>query len=467
MRMPNALLTDATLAESGALEPASEVFVRPYPFPFRAALSLSNDCDSSTLEAFEDWHGYVNGRGTTPYGDGLDLEVGDSFWIWLGGTGGLALGSGYADEPFKETAHHHRLVELGRAGWLDSLHSLGNWRQDYKSFRHDLGTRDDVERALGILDARGLKPYVYSNHSYSPSNVSGPWGYYQKIDDPSHAMYGMDLLRDFGFRYFWPDYAMEMEKFGDQWDFAGDEDLRKAIAGYRYWTLLYKRSSPTEHSTIAFEGGTEALRKLYLAMYNRTILRVEAADGGPLTVFKRYRGSLQPDESSFRFQASPENLDLLEQRRGAVLIYQHFGVTRRGPEQTKQRSSPPVLSEESIRAWRDIAHRAACGNLFVAATGRLLDYLCLAETLTFALTKTAERWTIALPDVERSTELSKRSEPELLNGLSFVVPRDAPEVTVLNASGRELPCQRAEDPVRPGRHAVYLPWAKLEWVTSS
>jgi len=464
---PNALLRDATLAESGSLESAAEVFVRPYPFPFRAAFSLSNDCDSSTLEAFEDWHGFVNGRAATRYGDGLGLEIGDSFWVWLGGTGGLALGSGFADEPFKETAQHRRLVELGRAGWLDSLHSLGNWRQDYKSFRHDLGTRGDAERALAMLAERGLKPFVYTNHSWSPSNVSGPWGFYQKIDDPSHPMYAMDLLRDFGFRYFWPDYAVETAKFGDHWNFENDEALRKAIAGYRQWKLIYKRTSPTENSLIEFDCGEDTLRKFYLAMYNRTIVRTQAMDGAPLAAFKRYRGNWQADESSFHLQASAENLDALESAGGAVVVYQHFGVTRRGPEQTKQRSAPPVLSDASADAWRGIAHRESRGDLFVTTTGRLLDYLCLAELLGFTLTKTPERWTIALPDVERSDLWSRRPERELLNGLSFVVPADAPEVVVLNAAGRALACRRAGDPVRPGRHAVYLPWQKLEWIISS
>ena len=349
---PAALLSDATAEEGGTFDRGAEIYVRPHPFPFIAAFALSNDCDSCGMEAFEDWHAFVNGRASTPYGEGLGLEIGDSFWVWLSGSGGLALSMGSADEPVREPAYVERLAEIGRAGWFDTLHSLGNWRQDYKSFRHDLGTREQVERSLEMLDARGFKPFVYVNHSFSPSNVSGPWGFYQKMDDPAHPMYAMDLIRKFGFRYFWPDYAQDVEKFGDQLAYKSDAELRQSIKDYRQWKLIYKRTSLTEAHVIDFPLELAELRALRLAMFNRTIVRVPALDGLPMAAFKRYRGPSTADESSFHLQASLENLDSLEQRGGAVIVYQHFGVTRDGPDNAKRRSTPPVLSANSVGAWR-------------------------------------------------------------------------------------------------------------------
>src|SRR4051794_32451951 len=84
-------LSDIGRREAGGLDPDEEIFVRPYPFPFVAGLALSNDCDSQSIAAFEDWHGFVNGSGDTPYGAGLALEIGDSFWVWGGRVNGLAL----------------------------------------------------------------------------------------------------------------------------------------------------------------------------------------------------------------------------------------------------------------------------------------------------------------------------------------------------------------------------------------
>ncbi|HEX4293620.1 MAG TPA: hypothetical protein VHZ29_05765 [Rhizomicrobium sp.] len=464
---PATLLSDATTAEGGTLERNADIYIRPYPFPYVAGFALSNDCDSCGMEAFEDWHAFVNGRASTPYGEGLGLEIGDSFWVWQGGSLGVALSTGGSDEPVQEPAYAERLAEIGRAGWLDTLHSLGNWRQDYKSFRHDLGTREQVKRSLEVIEAKGLRPFVYVNHSFSPSNVSGPWGFYQKMDDPTHPMYAMDLIRKFGFRYFWPDYAQDVEKFGDHLAYESDAELRQAIKDYRQWKLIYKRTSPMESQLIDFPLELPELRALHLAMFNRTIIRVPALDGLPMAAFKRYRGPWTADETSFHLQASPENLDSLEERGGAVIVYQHFGVTRDGPDNTKRRSTPPVLSANSVGAWRDIARRADAGRLFVTTTGRLLDYLCLAERLTFAVKKSPDQWTIRLAPLGKSTEWSLRSKQELLNGLAFVVPAEAPEIVVLDSSRKKLKFTRAPDPVHPGRHAVYSQWQKLEWIPAS
>jgi hypothetical protein len=465
--VPSALLSDAAAEEGGSFDRDAQVYIRPYPFPYAAAFALSNDCDSCSMEAFEDWHGFVNGRATTQYGEGLGLEVGDSFWVWQSGSIGLALSTGAADEPMQATAYTERLAEIGRAGWFDTLHSLGNWRQDYKSFRHDLGSREQVERGLEMLDAKGLKPFVYVNHSFSPSNVSGPWGFYQKMDDPAHPMYAMDLLRAFGFRYFWSDYAQDVEKFGDQLAYADDAELRQAIKEYRQWKLIYKRASPTEAQVIDFPLELPDLRALLLAMFNRSIVRVPAMDGLPMASFKRYRGPFAADQSTFHLQASVENLDPLEQRGGAVFVYQHFGVTRDGPDNTKRRTTPPVLSDDSVRAWRDIGRRAGAGRLFVTTAGRLLDYLCLVERLKFTLKKSPEKWTIKLAPLGKSAEWSLRPKNDLLNGLAFVVPADAPEIVVLDSSHKKLNFRREPDPRRPGKHAIYRPWQKLEWVPAS
>ena len=58
---------------------ARQVALRKYPYPFKAALAISNDADGMSWAAFKDWRDFVNGSGETEYGTGLGLEVGDSF----------------------------------------------------------------------------------------------------------------------------------------------------------------------------------------------------------------------------------------------------------------------------------------------------------------------------------------------------------------------------------------------------
>ncbi len=103
-------------------------------------------------------------------------------------------------------------------------------------------------------------------------------------------MYAMDLIRKFGFRYFWPDSGVEYDKFGDYRSYESDAALRQAIATYGPWRLLYKRLGVEGFSLIDFQLDASATRSLFLAMFNRTIIRVPAADGLPMAAFKRYRG---------------------------------------------------------------------------------------------------------------------------------------------------------------------------------
>ena len=124
-----------------------EIKVRDYPFPYIAALAMNNDTDYMSLQAFEDWHSFVNGKRSTRYGDGLDLEVGDSFWIWANIRDSFSVHDRHPGEkPWLNSPAFGRIVELGRAGWLDTLHGFGHWYEE-----HSL-TREEMRPALDRLD---------------------------------------------------------------------------------------------------------------------------------------------------------------------------------------------------------------------------------------------------------------------------------------------------------------------------
>lgn len=468
---PETLAANIELDESGrhTIDPAG-VTIRAYPFPYAAALAMSNDIDSTVREAFEDWHGFVSGTGPTRYGDGLGLEVGDSFWVWCGTNGKvLSLHRQFPDEhPRVDSPDLDRIVELGRAGWLDTLHSFGNWRQDYKAVRHDLGHRDDARYALDRLDTLGVKPRLYVNHSWSPSNVGGPWAFYQKADDPSHEMYCLDLLKAFGIKFFWTDACMDIEKFGNELDFGTVEALRAACSDYGWGPWLRRRGNDGKAIPIDLPPNEREQRKLLIGMFNRTVFPVKAADGTAILAFKRHRGADQPTETTFPYQVTSENLDALEAMGGAVIVYQHFGV-RSGRGRPKERSlrqatSPPVLDEHAVACWQDIATRARAGRLFVATTARLLHYLWLRGGLKMTVDCARERWHVHLLGVSCPASSWRGLTTIDLNGLSLVIPAAAPEVTVtVQGSATPLVMRREPDPVHPGCHALYRPWVGLEW----
>jgi len=474
MFSPTDMLADLGVAESGVRPPRqAPVVVRPYPYPYIAALALSNDVDGMNRAAFEDWHGFVNGSGRTAYGEGLGLEVGDSFWVWSGTRNdALAIHRQFPDElDRQESPDVPRIIDLARAGWLDTLHSFGNWRASPDADREALGARGEAQYALETLDRLGIKPRVFVNHSNSPSNVGSIWGTYQKSDDPDHPMYCLDLLKAAGFRYFWVDACLNIEKFGDHLRYEDDQRLQAAIRVYPWSNWLRRAGKVLDDDPPDFPPDGAELRRLVVGMFNETILPLAAKDGSPILLFKRYRSPYLPTTSTFPIQVTSRKLDLLESRRGAIVVYQHFGVTSlRGRAKSsepgaKARSAPPVLDAHEAACWRDIAERHRAGRLFIATTSRLLDWLWLRDRLVIETEKGADRWTVRLAGV-RCSVLGERSvEAGDLNGLSLLVPRTAPEVVVTRGDAAALAVRRKADEAHAGQDVLYLPWAALEWIS--
>jgi hypothetical protein len=473
MFSPLALLADLTTAEGGA-RPISQasVVVRPYPYPFVAAFALSNDVDGMNRAAFEDWHGFVNGTGETSYGPGLGLEVGDSFWVWSGTRNdALAIHRQFPDELDREESPDvPRIVELARAGWLDTLHSFGNWRANPGGDRESLGARAEAEYALETLDRLGIKPKVFVNHSSSPSNVGAIWGTYQKADNPKHPMYCLDLMKSAGMRYFWIDACLNINKFGDHLHYNGERQLHDAIATYPWTDWLRRAGKRLDDDPPDLPVDKGELRRLLVGMLNETILPLAAQDGARILAFKRYRSPYLPTASTFPIQVTARKLDLLESQGGAVVVYQHFGISSlRGRAKSnapgaKGRTTPPVLDVHAAACWRDIAERWRAGRLFVATTARLLDWLWMRDRLMIEVDERRDRWIVDLVGVKCSVLGSRPVEVGDLNGFSLLIPEDAPEVVVTLRGGAVVTMQRKPDEAHLGHHALFSPWAPLEWL---
>lgn len=471
---PQAILGDATLEESrfGPLTTVGDIATRCYPFPYRAAFTISNDCDSMSRAPFEDWHAFVNGRGPTPNGDGLGLEIDDSFWIWAGQRKNvLSLHQQFPEQqPRVDSADVGRIAELGRLGWLRTLHSMGNWRRGKERGQSLHAAREQAAYALDRLSQLGINASTYVNHSGSISNIGGPWGWYQGADDPDHPFYCLDLMRAYGLKYFWLDTCINIEKFGDHLHYSTRSELLRAIERYEWAHWLRRRDDQLNVEPMPLPEDRAARRRLLLSLFNRTLLPVKARDNTPIFAFKRFRGMEQPVMSSFCTQVTERDLDDLEARRGVAIVYQHFGIV--GPRgrapalsrRQRQFSGPPVFDEHARSRMINIAERFRAGRLWVATTARILDYLWLRDALRFAVEKSAGRWIVTLDRLECATLGHRDIGNEDLNGLSFAVPPDAPDVTVvIRGRAQPLPMHRVADPAWPNMHAVYLPWQPLEW----
>jgi hypothetical protein len=436
--------------------------------------------------AFEDWHAFVNGRKPTSCGDGLGLEVGDAFWIWGGASSEMCLHLQHPQaHPRKPSPNFDRIVELGRLGWFDTIHSLtgfdspkppGLGRPDEasKTPPHLRVTRADARYALDLLDSLGVKPSVYTNHGSAVTNIAGESVWYHGGDDPSHETYCLDLLKNFGFRFFWLDVGLDSDKFGDYLEYRGWPALAVRVATTRFewnrWLTIKRRDRDggLYLTTLPLPEETSARRARLVSYFNHTLYSARCQDGNDIWAFKRFRGLPRPAAPSFAVQVTRDRLDALEASKGAVVLYQHFGrfrlIGRNVQIPGDHPSIPPVFDEHGVACWRDIAERHRQGRLFVATTSRLLNYIWLRQALKLSVEKTADKWIVTLQGIDCPVLGRHPFSAANGNGLSFLVPSSAPEVVVLREpGGPSLPLKRVSDPAFPNYDAVYQPWAALEW----
>jgi hypothetical protein len=389
--------------------------VRAFPFPFLGGLAVASGTESYTRTLFDDLQAFVAGRGPTAHGDGLGLEIGGAFSVAPAGdaAGRLSFGDSPASS-FDES----RVLDLIAAGWLDTLY----------------GDEAAIRRGLEMAQARSLD---------SPAVI---------VVSPGRGPAGQSLsVQCSGVRYQSNDRFLERGKFGDHCDYRSDVNLHEAMENYLWGQW------PADATTSVGPDGVHGL----VSLFNRTILTTTS----PPLLFKRYRGALYPTATTFPVQVTSALLDDLQAKGGAVVLESHFGqwslIGRTGPLRPVGASA---LDHHAIACWNDIASRNRSGTLLVATLSRLLDYLWLRSHLNVSITRTAEKWIIALDSVGVPGGGDRDVTQTDLNGLSLVVPDSAPEVVVTTRLRQNpLPVQRVADPAGKRIDAVYLPWSRLEY----
>jgi hypothetical protein len=396
--------------------PAHEVGVRGYPYPYFAALAVANENSYADVQLFEDVHGFISGRRSTQFGDGLGLEVGDSFAVGEDGAPQLADGDAGPAEA-------ERLEQLSRTGWLDSLYCPNP------------SSRPALTGILARWPAE-RRPAIFLG-SASPQDVAA--------------------LEVAGVRFFGDDALIEIDKFGDHQDHRIVERFQLAARDYD-WRRWIDRTRGADLMTDA---------KVLVGLMNRTLSTGEAA-GSASFLFKRYSGPWLASMPTFCAQVTSVLLDQLVNHAGAVIVQQQLGrwsLVGAAPDKGQARpNTAPALDRHAVAAWLEIADRQAAGKLWVATTARLLDYLWRRQSLDFTVEKSPERWIIRLQGLRCPVLGDRALEPKDLNGLSFTVPENAPEIVVTaGVDGPPMEMQRASDPAHRLRDAVYRPWTPLEW----
>lgn len=300
-------------------------FLRKFPYPYGAALTITYDVDGMSSREFMALHQFLNTKqdmslnlkdeGTRSMGVGVGLEISDSFWMFNddGGAEGVDGMSYFRFDGTNvtKTADADVIRTYSHAGYLDCLHSFGHFGST------GAFTRELAILALDEMERAGIRPVVWSNHGdgFDTDNIGHRWNPLNLGDVPGSEAYHCDLsvFPNGPFKFLWkflPDGVV-------------DEPLQEVL------------------------------------------VKQELFDGRDIITFARYYGPGWLMEN-LADQLSREALDELLAAEGYMIVANHLNA----------RGYPiPVYFDSRTRdALRRLESEHRDGEIYVTTTAKLLRY---------------------------------------------------------------------------------------------
>lgn len=264
-----------------------ELKIRKFPYPYRAGLSISNDCEFTSIDFLDHLLCFCNTDNETVLGKGIALPLSSSLFFFSSNPGDspyyiLDRSNNISSPPWQE-----KLRRFCLSGYLDTIHSYGNFDSNI------LFSRSLPEIALKESERYGLTFLVYTNHGNS-NNIQNMGGdaFYHQGDVVGASAYHADITLAHGIRFLWSD------------------------------------SFVIENWKIGFKQMLKMARRLHLAKPFLLLRESHLQDRQPIMRFYRFRGTgrYAPNLSSLEYQLSKTFLEEIIKRHAAVVIYQHLGI---------------------------------------------------------------------------------------------------------------------------------------------
>lgn len=393
--------------------------IRRLPYPFRAALAISNDADFCQMAFFEELMRFLNTRRNTAFGTGLGLEVTSSYFAFSLPERQFSYFSGL-DPDAPPSDYARRIEEYLAAGWIDANHAYGDF--------DGLGgfTRKHAERTFDSLARLGVRLDIFINHGDAQnSQCLGEEAPHHQGDAPGSSAYHSDLLAAHGTRYI----TSSRYIFGDEAFDGHAPSLAPPAPGRWHW----RRPRAAERSDL----------------FSPARLR----DGSHFEAFFRLRGTgfNAPNLSSLAYQVQRAGLEQLYRSNGIVVLYQHLGVLARIAGKCVPASVETV--RQMLHLWaplRILAREAEEGRLWVAGLQRLLQYADMVRRVKVTVRGEAD---FSL-DIDR-----KVNDPAaLFGGLTlYCHPASMPKIRYKNV---DLPLQ-LNGPDETGQYSVTVRMRRL------
>ncbi|HWR84348.1 MAG TPA: hypothetical protein VN285_13710 [Candidatus Deferrimicrobium sp.] len=419
------------------------VELRKFPYPYRAALAICSDIDETeSIEKFIEIQRFLNTTIETSFGLGLGLEVGNSFWfynqqfelhnrrqagdsvpdVYFSGVPdlGISLFSGTSDSL---SAHAPILFALIRAGYIDCLHSYGNF--GVGGFSPAL-----AERAAELLQRESLRVDVFTNHGGRENEHNLGDALRHLGDNPTSDLYHAAFTRSLDVKFLWRGHLTHV--VGQD----GDCSIKNLAK------LTYERLQDLFYTAQDFPHDNKLVHIMQLDDSRKVFDFVRY-----INPWGRYSVAREP---FIPHQLGQAQIDELIASRGFMIFYTHLGVN----------PQPPYLHDSTIAALRYVAARNETGELLVTTTSKLLNYYVHCKYLYWQTRNQSDTLYIMIDSIANEVEGSFVPTEADLEGLTMYVPLTTP-IQLLVANEPIPFVTNAKD--ETGRFSISVPWRPLKF----
>ena len=374
----------------------SIVGLRKFPYPYKAALAIASDIDSTnTVEEFIEIQEFLNTKNITNMGEGVGLEIGNSFFMF------------HPTDKFSyfSTKDRDKIIirKFIEAGYFDCLHS---WGDGYKD-------RNDAKIALNELKKYNLNIKVWINHSDARSNIGrGPSS--NLGDNRDTKYYHADLTIPYGIKYVWMHSLTSI--IGQATPITFTTFFGSFDSSYSLQSIRHIVKSLVKNILSIFRLWQS---KYSLHANNDLIKIVKLKDGQKVYEFLRYDS--HPDgigygatSKAMAYNLSEKVFRQLKKVRGYGILYTHFG---------KNKDCPQKICEETQRALRNLEKEYRKGEIYVTTTSKLLNYYINHKYLKYSYIENSNEVSIEIHNVEDPVFGKFVPSLEELQGITFYVPK--------------------------------------------
>jgi hypothetical protein len=440
-----------------------KITLRKIPYPYKAALAICSDLDKMNREKFDQIHDFLSSNKPTLLGNGLDLEIADSFWMYSSSSDTINAFSYFEGTSEKPSNNAIKIEEMISAGFIDSLHTYGDF-SEYPAFNRSL-----AERALTHMKKNNLMVSVWINHGniHNFQNIGiktalGDLEYISAVDGGKRKCieYHTDITLPFGFKYLWIDELTEIigqerpcgiieaafsKLFGSTSTKSFSHRLIQAFVSF----LLILQNKLSLKLKIKL-----ALEKLFPKAFdgnNDLIKVITLRDGQKAYSFKRYGRFGVDNSDALPKLLSKPTLEKLEYNKGIMVLFVHLA---------KNNNRKDIFSTKTCDALRYLSTQEKSGHIYVTTTSKLLHYTALRKFLKWRAQLRSNAIEIVIEKVEDPVYGDYIPTAQQLQGISFYVP-DAKKTSV-SINGNKIPVNR-NLPDFTGKESVTIPLIRLKY----